>query len=275
MYLKHFALKRKPFTSVPDHRELFQTRGHQELRARLAIALDERAPALVLGEAGVGKTTSVRSVLAELDRRVYQLIEVPDPRLKLRSFYRCLAIGLGLEPAYFFGELAEQVRSALATTAEKAEKGEKAARHPILYVDEAQMLTDEMLDSLRLLTNPLLGQTRPGITLVLVGAPDLRRRLRKPCFDAFVQRLRMTYRMPPVGEDEARRYVAHRIRVAGGNPDILEPAGVEALLAEAGGSLRRIDDLCSHALYAAYIAKAGSVTKEHVQAVAGERLLSA
>ncbi len=263
MYMKHFSFKRKPFTSVPDHRELFQTRGHQE-----------RTPGLVLGESGVGKTTSVRSVLTELDKRAYHLIEIPDPRLKLRSFYRSLAIGLGLEPAYFFGELAEQVRVALATTADKAEKGEKAARHPVLYVDEAQMLTDEMLDSLRLLTNPLLGQTRPGITLLLVGSPDLRRRLKKPCFEAFVQRLRMTYRMPAVDEEEGRRYVAHRVRVAGGNPDVFEPAAVEAVLAEAGGSLRRVDDLCSQALYAAFIAKATAITKGHVETVVGERVLS-
>ena len=275
MYLKHFNFKRKPFTSVPDHRELFQTRGHQELQARLQIAIADRLASLVVGESGVGKSTTTRATLAALDKRAYLVIENPDPRLKLRSFYRSLAIGLGLEPAYFFGELAEQVRAALASAAEKAEKGERGARHPVLYVDEAQMLTDEMLDSLRLLTNPLLGQTRPGLTLLLVGGTDLTRRLKKPCFDAFVQRLRMTYRMPSVDEEEGRRYVAHRVRVAGGNPDVFEPAAVEAILAEAGGSLRKIDDLCSQALYAGFIGKASSVTKEHVLAVVGERVLSA
>lgn len=85
----------------------------------------------------------------------------------------------------------------------------------------------------------------------------------------------MTYRMPAIGEEEGRRYVAHRIRVAGGNPDIFEPAAVEAVLGDAGGSLRTIDDLCSQALYAAFIAKASAVTKDHVQTVVGERVLSA
>jgi type II secretory pathway predicted ATPase ExeA len=275
VYMKHFAFKRKPFTSVPDHRELFQTRGHQELQARLQIALADRLPALVVGPSGAGKSTTTRATLAGLDRRAYQVIENPDPRLKLRSFYRSLAIGLGLEPAYFFGELAEQVRGALATTAEKAEKGDKNARHPVLYVDEAQMLTDEMLDSLRLLTNPLLGQSRPGLTLLLVGGTELTRRLNKPCFEAFVQRLRMTYRMPAVDEEEGRRYVVHRVRVAGGNPDVFEPAAVEAILAEAGGSLRRVDDLCSQALYAAFITKATAVTKAQVETIVSERVLSA
>lgn len=275
MYMKHFAFKRKPFTSVPDHRELFQTRGHQELHARLQIALADRLPALVVGPSGAGKSTTTRATLEGLDKRAYQVIENPDPRLKLRSFYRSLAIGLGLEPAYFFGELAEQVRGALATTAEKAEKGDKGARHPVLYVDEAQMLTDEMLDSLRLLTNPLLGQSRPGLTLLLVGGTELTRRLNKPCFEAFVQRLRMTYRMPAVDEEEGRRYVVHRVRIAGGNPDVFEPAAVEAILAEAGGSLRRVDDLCSQALYAAFISKATAVTKAHVETIVSERVLSA
>jgi general secretion pathway protein A len=273
VYTKHFGFKRKPFTAVPDPRELFQTRGHQELRARLQIAVSDQVPSLTIGENGVGKSTTTRSVLGELDKRAYRVIEIADPRLKLRSFYRSLAIGLELEPAYFFGELAEQVRVALATIAEKIEKGEKA-RHTVLFVDEAQMLTDEMLDSLRLLTNPRLGQNKPGITLLLVGALSLSRRLNKPCFEAFVQRLRMTYRMPSVDEDEGRRYLAHRIRVAGGNPDLFEPAAVEAVLAQASGSLRKIDDLCSRGLYAAFIAKATAVTKDHVQTVIAESVLS-
>jgi type II secretory pathway predicted ATPase ExeA len=273
--MKHFGFKRKPFTPLPDHRELFQTRGHQELLSRLQIAIADQLASLVVGQSGAGKSTTTRAALAALDKRAYQVIENPDPRLKLRSFYRCLALGLGLEPAYFFGELAEQVRGALAASAEKAQKGDKGARHPVLYVDEAQMLTDEMLDSFRLLTNPLLGQSRPGITLLLVGGTDLTRRLKKPCFEALVQRLHMTYRMPAVDEEEGRRYVAHRVRIAGGNPDVFEPAAVEAVLAEAGGSLRRIDDLCSLALYSAFIAKATAITKSHVETVVGERVFSA
>lgn len=275
MYMKHFSFKRKPFTPVPDHRELFQTRGHQELHARLQVALSDRLPSLIVGPSGAGKSTTTRACLTELDKRVYQVIEVPDPRLKLRSFYRTLAIGLGLEPAYFFGELVEQIRVALAASAEKAEKGEKGVRHPVLYTDEAQLVTDEMLDSFRLLTNPLLGQSRPGLTLLLVGGMELTRRLKKPYFDAFVQRLRMTYRMPTIDEEEGRRYVAHRVRIAGGNPDVFEPGAVEAVLAEAEGSLRTIDDLCTQALYAAFIAKASAVTKDHVLTVVSERVLSA
>ncbi len=275
MYLKHFAFKRKPFTPVPDPRELFQSRAHQELRSRLQIALEDRVPSLVVGDSGVGKTTSFRSVLSDLDKRAYHLIELGDPRLKLRSFYRTLAIGLGQEPAYFFGELAEQVRTALAQLSENADKNgsERQGRHPVLVVDEAQMLTEEMLDSLRLLTNPLLGQQKPGLTLVLVGDMSLGRRLKRPSFESFVQRLRMTYRMPAVDEDESRRYVAHRVRVAGGNPDVFDPAAIEAIVSEANGRLRAIDYLCAQALYAAFIAKASVVTKAHVEAVLAERAL--
>ena len=98
MYLKHFGFKRRPFVSVPDHRELFQTKAHQEIRARLRIAFDDRVGTLVDGEPGVGKSTSIRSALTELDKRTYRIIEIADPRLELRGFYRILAQGLGLEP---------------------------------------------------------------------------------------------------------------------------------------------------------------------------------
>jgi len=277
VYLKHFAFKRKPFVPLPDHRELFQTRGHQELRARLQLAIEDRDPSLVVGESGVGKSTSLRSVLATLDKRAFQLIELDEPRLKLRSFYSTLATGLGLSPAFFFGALAEQVRTALARLADKADKADKnegaESGHPILVVDNAELLTEEMLDSMRLITSPRLGQSKPGLTLLLVGDLSLSRRLKKPYFDSFVQRLRMTYRMPAPDEEESRRYVAHRVRSAGGNPDVFDPAAVEAVVSEAGGRLRTIDALCCQALYAAFIAKASVVTKEHVQAVISERAL--
>jgi len=269
MYLKHFGFRRRPFDPTPDPRELFQTEAHQEVRARLQIALDERVPTLLVGASGVGKTTSLRSALAEVNRRSYRLIEIPEPRLKLRGFYRTLAIGLGLQPRFFFGDLSEQVRESLAKTAEKN------GRHPILVVDEAQMLDPQTLETLRLLTNPLLDQTKPGLTLILVGDLTLSRRLARPAHESFLQRLRMTYQMPPASEEEGRRYVAHRLRTAGGNPDVFHPDAVEEVLADANGSLRKIDELAVHALYAAFIAKADVVTKAHVESARSERAFSA
>lgn len=269
MYLKHFGFKRKPFDPTPDPRELFQTQGHQEVCARLQIALAERVPTLLVGESGVGKTTSLRAALSKINKRSHRLIEIPDPRLKLRGFYRTLAIGLGLQPRFFFGDLSEQVRESLARTAEKS------GRHPIVVIDEAQMLATETLETLRLLTNPLLGQTKSGLTLLLVGDTTLGQRLARPAHESFLQRLRMTYRMPPVSDEEGRRYVAHRIRTAGGNPDVFHPDAVEEVLADANGRLRKIDELAVSALYAAFIAKADVVTKAHVESARSEHALSA
>ena len=103
----------------------------------------------------------------------------------------------------------------------------------------------------------------------------LGRRLTKPRNESFPQRLRMTYRMPPVSDEEGRRYVAHRLRIAGGNPDVFLPDAVEEILADANGRLRKIDELAVQALYGAFIAKADAVTKEHVEAARSERALSA
>ena len=268
MYLKHFGFKRKPFDPSPDPRELFQAEGHKEVRARLQIALAERVPTLVVGDSGVGKTTSVRSALAEVNQRAHKIIEIPEPRLKLRGFYRTLALGLGLEPRFFFGDLSDQVRTALAQTAKK--KG----RHPILLVDDAQALDPQTLETLRLLTNPLLNQKKPGLTLLLVGDMSLGRRLMQPKNESFLQRLRMTYRMPPISDEEGRRYVAHRLRTAGANPDVFHPDAVEEILAEADGRLRKIDELAVQALYGAFIAKANVVTKTHVEVARAERALT-
>lgn len=266
MYLKHFGFKRKPFVSVPDRRELFQTGAHQEIRARLQIAFDDRVGTLVDGEPGVGKSTSIRSALQELDDSCYRIIEIADPRLGLRGFYGTLARGLGLEARYFFADLSKQVREALARISERG-------RHPVLLIDEAQMLTNQNLHTLRILTNPLLDQKKAGLTLVLVGDRTLRRRLARPRFKAFLQRLRMIYRMPPISEEEGRRYIAHRIRIAGGDPDCIAPAAVEAVLAEADGRLRRIDEYCIQALYAAFIENEPTVGVAHVEAVRTDRYI--
>jgi type II secretory pathway predicted ATPase ExeA len=136
------------------------------------------------------------------------------------------------------------------------------------------MLANETLDSLRLLTNPALNQKAPPLCLLLVGDTTLRRNLGRPYFESFVQRLRVTYTMPPLDDEEARRYVAHRLRIAGGNPDVFDPAAVDAVLTEAGGRLRVIDDLGNQALYAAFIKKAKVVGKEHVDELVEERRAS-
>ena len=80
--------------------------------------------------------------------------------------------------------------------------------------------------------------------------------------------------MPPVDEDEARRYIAHRLRTACGDPDVLEPDAVECVVGEAAGRLRSIDHLCTQALYAAFIASAKAVTKLHVDMVISERVIA-
>jgi len=230
--------------------------------------MEGKTSTLLVGESGLGKSTSLRAAVAKLDRRKHQLIEVPDPRVKLRGFYRTLAIGLGLRPRFFFGDLSEQVREALAKAADKG------SRHPVVVIDEAQMLTGDTLDTLRLLTNPLLNQKKPGLTLLLVGDTSLVRRLSRPAHESFLQRLRMTYRMPRVEDEEGRRYLAHRLRTAGADPDLFEPDAVEEVLTYASGCLRKIDELAVDSLYSAYIAKAKAVTKAHVEAARSEQALS-
>ncbi len=140
---------------------------------------------------------------------------------------------------------------------------------PILIVDEAHHPRTDLLEDLRLLTNYAM-DSENRLTLVLVGHPELRRRMAMAALDALAQRTVVRANVRGLARDEMAPYLAHRLRLAGTELPLFEPSAAEAIYQASSGLPRKANAFAHHALFAAAIGKAKSVTTEHVQAAMPE-----
>jgi type II secretory pathway predicted ATPase ExeA len=241
MYEAFYGLRERPFAKTPDPRFLFLSRGHREALARLLYAVEERDLILLTGEIGCGKTTLSRALMDELDEH-YRIILIINPRLTPLEFLRLLALRLGVEdPSRFKTDLLEQIGSALYRLYEDGVC-------PVLIVDEAQLVPHkETFDEIRLLTNFQLDD-RNLLSVVLMGQPELRKRLAHRVYEPLRQRVGMQYDLRPLSLDETAEYLDHRLQVAGGASGLFTAGAVEGIHRYSGGIPRKINHAAALAL---------------------------
>ena len=241
MYKTYFGLRERPFSKTPDPRFLFLGRKHREGLARLAFAVEERDLVLLTGEIGCGKTTLSRALMDELDDS-YRVLLIVNPRLTPVEFLRTLALRLGLAEAPRTRiDLLEQVGAELVRLYQEG-------ICPVLVIDEAQLVPyKETFDEIRLLTNFQLDD-RNLLSVVLMGQPELRKRLAHRAYEALRQRIGMQYDLGPLSLEETAEYLDHRLRVAGGAPGLFTADAVEQIYRYAGGIPRKINHAATLAL---------------------------
>lgn len=241
MYEDFFGLKERPFSKTPDPRFLFLSRQHREALARILYAVEERDLVLLTGEIGCGKTTISRALMDELDES-YRIILIINPRLTPMEILRAVAIRLGIvEPSRFKIDLLEQIGAELYRLYEEGVC-------PVLIIDEAQLVPHkETFDEIRLLTNFQLDD-RNLISIVLMGQPELRKRLSHRAYEPLRQRIGMQYDLGPLTLDETGEYLECRLRIAGGTPGLFLPEAVERIQRYSGGIPRKINHAASLAL---------------------------
>lgn len=241
MYEDFYGLSDRPFSKTPDPRYLFLSGTHREALARLVHAVEERDLILLTGDIGCGKTTLSRALMDELGDE-YKVLLLINPRLTPIEFLRTLALRLDIaEPPRFKTDLLEEIGAALY---EAYEKG----ICPVLVIDEAQLVPyKETFDEIRLLTNFQLDD-RNLISVVLMGQPELRRRLAHHAYEPLRQRIGMQYALKPLSLAETGEYLDFRLTVAGGKPGVFLPEAVELLYSYSSGVPRRINHIASLAL---------------------------
>lgn len=241
MYEAFFGLSERPFSKTPDPRFLFLSRGHREALARLQYAVEERDLVLLTGEIGCGKTTLSRALMDVLDER-FKVVCLINPRLTPLEFLRVLAMRLDVEePARYKTDLLDQLGSRLYRFYEQD-------ICPVVVVDEAQLVPHkETFDEIRLLTNYQLDDCNL-LSLVLVGQPELRRRLQHRAYEPLRQRIGMQYDLGPLDLQETAEYLDFRMTAAGGEAGLFQPVAVERIYAYAGGIPRMINHAASLAL---------------------------
>jgi type II secretory pathway predicted ATPase ExeA len=260
MYETYFGLRERPFSKTPDPRFLFLSRGHREALARMQYAVEERDLVLLTGEIGCGKTTLSRALMDSLDDS-FQVVCLINPRLTPLEFLNSVARHLGVEePARFKVDLLEQIGQRLF---EFYENG----RTPVVVIDEAQLVPHkETFDEIRLLTNFQLDD-RNLISMVLMGQPELKRRLKHRAYEPLRQRIGMQYDLKPLNLEETAEYLDFRIVKAGGRPGLFSAVAIDAIFTYAGGTPRLINHVASLALLECFGRGGDSVDKMVLDAV--------
>jgi len=260
MYERFYGFRERPFSKTPDPRFLFLSRMHREGLARLLYAVEERDLVLLTGEIGCGKTTLSRALMDELEDG-YRIILFINPRLTPLEFLRGLALRLGVEePARFKTDLLEQIGTELYGLYEKGVC-------PVLVIDEAQLVPHkDTFDEIRLLTNFQLDD-RNLMSVVLMGQPELRKRLAHRVYEPLRQRIGMQYNLGPLSLEETGEYIAHRLRVAGGEPGLFQSQAVESLYRYSGGIPRKINHAASLALLEGFGRESSEIGSEIMNSV--------
>lgn len=264
MYRKHFALTRHPFAKdlAPD--DLFPARATAELEARLAHLIELRGIGLVTGEIGSGKTTVCRKVTAALHQGLHRVLYVPLSTGNTLDLYKSIAWELGLPV-----ELRNRANLYRSIRAEVSRLVIETRISPVLIVDEAQHLRNDVLEDLRLLTNYEM-DSQNRLCLLFVGQVELRRRLHLTVHEALAQRIVVQHHLTGLARDELPHYLAHLLRLAGTELPLFEPQAQEALFQATSGLPRKVNLLAHHALLAAALARAKTISAEHVEAALPE-----
>jgi type II secretory pathway predicted ATPase ExeA len=263
VYRKHFGLARHPFEKGLAPEDLFDSAAAKELEARLRHLLDLRGIGLITGEPGSGKTTICRKVATSLHSGLFRVLYVPLSTGNVTDMYKSIAWELALPTERSRAALYKVIRGEVTRLCTETKV------RPVLIVDEAQHLRSEVLEDLRLLTNYEM-DSKNRLCLLLVGQAELRRRVGMAVHEALSQRIVVRHHVGGLTRDELPAYLGHLLRLAGTELPLFEPPALEAIHHATNGLPRKVNLLAHHALIAAALAKAQTVTAEHVQAALPE-----
>jgi len=266
MYLSFFGLNEKPFAITPDPRYLYLSERHAEALAHLLYGINEAGGFVQLtGEVGTGKTTIVRSLLAQTPKNA-EIALILNPRMTATEFLLtiCEEIGIGVPDASM-----ESLKDLVDVLSHYLLRAHAGGRRVVLVVDEAQNLAPEVLEQVRLLTN-LETNTQKLLQIILIGQPELRELLGRNELRQLAQRITGRYHLHPLSRDETAAYVRHRLRVAGATTDIFSGAALSEIYRLSVGVPRVINVICDRALLGAYSMDSHKVTATLVRHAASE-----
>lgn len=262
MYLKFYGLKEMPFALTPDPRFIYFTPSHIEAMANLRYGIESgKGLIVVTGEVGTGKTTILRWMMKRFDRMVL-VAYIFNPRLSVPEFYQHLTALLGVEEWQSKSDL-------LLLLGRNLESRHARGLRTVLIIDEAQGLSPNVLEEVRLLSN-FETDTVKQLQIVLTGQPELRGVLNNPALRQLKQRIALRCEIAPLPDvEQTERYILSRLLVAGAErTDIFTPAAIDLIYRCSEGIPRQINNLCDNSLLNGYAASAATIGKEIVEQVA-------
>jgi len=271
MYAQFFGLHQEPFSIAPDPRYLFMSRRHREALAHLLYGVRGGGGFVLLtGEIGAGKTTVCRCFLEQIPKRC-NVAYIFNPKLTVEELLKSICAEFRI-PYEHPGPGAPTVKDYVDVLNEYLLRTHAVGQNNVLIIDEAQNLSADVLEQLRLLTN-LETNERKLLQIVLIGQPELRTMLAKPELQQLAQRVIARYHLDALSETETLRYVRHRLNVAGLSRGVpFDRAALKRIYAFSHGVPRRINLLCDRALLGAYASGKALVDAQTVELAAREVL---
>jgi general secretion pathway protein A len=270
MYTAHFGLNAAPFSITPDPHYLYLSVRHREALAHLLYGVNE-GPGFVLltGEVGTGKTTLCRSLIEQLPENVDVALllnpRVTPPEL-LASLFDELRISY--RPDFTLKDFIDRLNSYLLTAY-------KVERRTVLILDEAQNLSTDVLEQVRLLTN-LETSAQKLLQIILVGQPELNRLLKRNNLRQLAQRITARYHLLPLSLKDTQAYINHRLAISGAKSPLFTEAATRKVYHYSGGVPRLINIICDRALLGGYVNNENPIDthiiRKAVQEVRGEGL---
>lgn len=256
--LARYGLTKEPFTKEVPVEDLFEHPGSEAAATRLVAALEGRASCVVTGDPGIGKTFVVRAVEGKLPNGRYRVTYISNATVNLRDFYRQIAVTLGLEPK----ATAEAVFRMVSAQIEETASAQKV--RPVTILDEAHLLPLPVLGHLHILLN-YDRDSRPLLSLVLVGLTELRDRLTRNVLASLAARLPVRIHVGPLDAEQVGHYLRHRLRAAGCSQEVFSEDGVLLIAQATGGVMRKIGTLATNAMEIACESKSKLVDATVVQ----------
>ncbi len=269
MYESYFGLKEKPFSIAPDPRYIYLSDAHEDALAHLLFGVQEGGGfALLTGEVGTGKTTLLRTLVQQLPEHI-DLALVFNPMLSPLQFVATVCDELKIP----YDDDKATLKLLIDALNKHLLEAYLDGRRTILVIDEAQSLSVDVLEQVRLLTN--LETTREKLLqIILIGQPELRETLARTDMRQLAQRITDVFHLEPLGIREVRNYLTHRLTIAGAQKSIFSDSAVRAIYSASGGVPRLVNELADKALLAAYAGEKRQVDKKMVREASKQVLAS-
>ena len=246
MYNDFYKFKESPFNTTSDPDFFFPSSRHEEAFNHLVYGISSRKGIIVItGEIGTGKTTLCRTLLNRLDKSIKTAL-ILNPNFSDLQLLQLIINDLGI---YYTKKTKLDLVGAITLfLIEESAKGHNVA----VIIDECQNLNIRQLEQIRLLSN-LETEKEKLLQIILVGQPELGEKLKNPALRQLTQRVTVRYHILPLQNNEIESYINHRLKVAGGDPNLhFTPKAIEAIFAVSQGTPRIINIICDRALLAGF-----------------------
>lgn len=263
MIRAYFGLEYNPFEKENAVRYVHETSDYSDAINRLEYCVRTKGIGLFTGEAGNGKTYTIREFANKLNPNLHRVVYINSSTLTIREFYRAICFGLGIEPPYKKIDMFKEIQETISSLY-------KTKKTPlVLIIDEAQYLRPGMFHDIPLLLN-FEYDSKNYCTLIMVGLPQLLNILERNVYEPLRQRIIINYVFEGIKKDEAFSYIESALHKAGCIEPIFEKPAIEAIYSYSSGSFRRMNTLLNKCLIVAATLEKKSVNTEVVLSAQNE-----